>query len=499
MKAKVTLDREFQIGKVDERLFGSFVEHLGRCVYGGIYEPGHPKADEKGFRSDVIELVRELGVSIVRYPGGNFVSQYDWEDGIGPKEKRPRRLDLAWKAVEPNTFGIDEFADWCAAAETEPLVTFNLGTRGIQAARDLVEYCNHPSGSYWSDLRKANGHPDPHGVRTWCLGNEMDGPWQVGHKTAHEYGRLANEVAKAVRAYDDSYELVACGSSNGNMPTFPEWDRVVLEQCYDAVDYISLHVYYGNRDNDTPRFLARSLEMERQIQTVIATCDYVQSSKRGKKRIDLSFDEWNVWFHSNLADREIEPWIVGPPQLQDVYTMEDALVVGCMLNTLIRHADRVKIACLAQLVNVIPLIMTEDGGPAWRQTIFYPFLHASMHGRGTAMRTAVECPRYDAKDFEGVPVLDTSAVMGEDGAVTLFAVNRGAETLEVDVAARGFVEKGARIEHTVLEHGDLKGANTKAAPENVVPADAKPVKADGSRVTVKVPGYSWNVIRIIPV
>ncbi|TFH06418.1 MAG: alpha-N-arabinofuranosidase [Spirochaetales bacterium] len=501
VKAKITLDKEYQIGRIDDRIYGSFVEHLGRCVYGGIYEPDHPSADAKGFRTDVLDLVRELNVPIVRYPGGNFVSQYNWEDGIGPREERPRRLDLAWKAVEPNHVGIDEFVDWTRAAKNEPLMTFNLGTRGIQNARDLVEYCNHPGGSYWSDKRISNGHAAPHKITTWCLGNEMDGPWQVGHKTAHEYGRLADEVAKAVRAYDSTYELVVCGSSNGSMPTFPEWDRTVLEESYDSVDYISLHVYYGNRNDDTPGFLAKSMLMDRQIEAIVATCDYVQARRRGHKRIDLSFDEWNVWFHSNQADKKIEPWIVGPPQLQDVYTMEDALVVGCMLNSLIRHADRVKIACLAQLVNVIAPIMTQDGGDAWRQTIFYPFAQASNNGRGVSLHPVVDTPRYDSSEIEGVPILDTSAVLGDDGAITIFAVNRGETELDVTIDYRGFAGTAraahGTIEHTVLMHSNLKAVNTREAPGTVVPAvgPGNGSPWDGAPVNIAIPAYSWNVIR----
>ena len=405
------LDREFVKAAVDERLFGSFVEHLGRAIYGGVYEPAHPKADEDGFRTDVLDMVRELRVPIVRYPGGNFVSSFDWEDSVGPVEQRPRRLDLAWRAVEPNAVGLNEFARWAKKAGSQLMIALNLGTRGIDAARNLVEYCNHPGGSRWSDLRRSHGAPDPHGFKVWCLGNEMDGPWQVGYKSADDYGKLAAEVAKSLKLFDPGLELVACGSSNTKMPTFPQWEATVLERCYDSVDYISLHNYFKNLDDDLPTFLAESLDMDRFITTVAGTADFVKAKKRSRKTINLSFDEWNVWFHSRDADERVAPWTVGPRLLEDVYTFEDALVVGCCLITLLRHADRVKMACLAQLVNTIAPIMTENGGPAWRQTIYYPFLHASCFGRGVVLESLVHSPCYDNRTFGSVPYLESVATL----------------------------------------------------------------------------------------
>jgi alpha-N-arabinofuranosidase len=383
--ATLTLHPELSIGEIDPRLYGSFIEHLGRAVYGGLYEPDHPSAGPSGFRTDVLNLVRDIGVPIVRYPGGNFVSGYNWEDGIGPRANRPRRLDLAWRSVESNEFGTDDFVEWCRAAGTEPMLAINLGSRGMHAARSIVEYCNHPGGTYWSNLRRRNGYEQPHGIKYWCLGNEMDGPWQIGQKTAEEYGRLAAESAKVMRLVDPTIELVACGSSSSKMPTFAEWEATVLEHTYDFVDYVSLHAYYGNSNNDTPHYLAKSLEMDRYIKSVASICDYVKAKKRGKKNVQLSFDEWNVWFHTRESDREIEPWQEAPPLLEDAYTFEDALMVGAMLITLMKHADRVKIGCQAQLVNVIAPIMTEMGGPAWRQTTFYPYLHAARYGHGIAL------------------------------------------------------------------------------------------------------------------
>src|SRR4029079_17650153 len=253
---KVLLDRDFAIGSTDRRLFGAFVEHLGRCVYDGIYEPGHPTADGKGFRGDVLKLVKELAPTIMRYPGGNFVSGYNWEDGVGPVEKRPRRLDLAWKSTEPNTFGTNEFADWCKLAGIEPMLAVNLGTRGPDEARDLIEYCNHPSGTRLSDLRREHGWEKPHDIKFWCLGNEMDGPWQMGSKTATEYGRIAYEAAKLMRLTDPTIELAACGSSGRTMATYGEWERIVLEHTFDQVEFISLHTYINDYAGDTAALIA---------------------------------------------------------------------------------------------------------------------------------------------------------------------------------------------------------------------------------------------------
>jgi len=497
-KASMIVDKDFIVGEVDKRIYGSFIEHLGRAVYGGIYEADHPEADEQGFRKDVLELVKGLDVPIVRYPGGNFVSGYNWEDGVGPLADRPRRLELAWRTVEPNWIGLNEFMDWCQKANTEAMMAINLGTRGIDDARNLIEYANHPSGSYWSDLRIKHGYKQPHNIKTWCLGNEMDGPWQIGGKTAVEYGRLANESAKVMKWVDPSIELVACGSSAIGMATFPEWEATVLDLAYNNVDYISIHQYYGNRDNDTENFLAQSVSMDSFINTVISTADYVQAKKRSKKKVHLSFDEWNVWYHSNDADRKIEPWSIAPPQLEDIYNHEDALLVGSMLISMLKRADRVKMACIAQLVNVIAPIMTENGGAAWKQTIYYPYMHASIFGRGNVLVPLVKSPKYDTKDFTDVPYLDSVAVHNEEkGEVTVFAVNRHlTDELALDIDLRSF---GACqvLEHIVLEHDDLKAVNTADAPDRVKPhTNGNATAVDGGKIQSSLAKASWNVIRI---
>ena len=498
--ARITLDKDFQISRIDKRIYGSFIEHLGRAVYGGIYQPGHSSADEEGFRKDVIDLVKEIGVPIVRYPGGNFVSNYYWEDGVGPVSERPRRLELAWRSTEPNAVGVNEFAVWAKKAETDVMMAVNLGTRGIEAACNLLEYCNHPSGTKYSDLRISHGVKDPHNIKVWCLGNEMDGPWQTGHKTAWEYGRLADETAKAMKQIDPDLELVVCGSSNTMMPTYPQWEATVLEEAYDAVDYISLHTYYGNRFNDTRNFLAQSKDMDHFIKTVIATCDFVKAKKRAKKDIMLSFDEWNVWFHANAEDDDTmknRPWSVAPHLLEDKYDFEDALLVGLMLITLLKHSDRVRVACLAQLVNVIAPIMTEENGPAWRQTIFYPYLHASKYGRGIALDTALRSSRHDTMDFTDVTDVDSVAVWNDEAEeLTIFAVNRDLEdsiTLESDL--RSF--PGYKLkEHIVLEHDDFFATNSAehqtVLPKTVTDRDEQ----DSGILKSRLAPASWNVIRL---
>ncbi|MDQ3616999.1 MAG: alpha-L-arabinofuranosidase, partial [Actinomycetota bacterium] len=397
--ATITLDPAFRVGPVDRRLFGTFVEHMGRCVYGGIYEPGHPTADTEGFRQDVAELVRELGPSVVRYPGGNFVSGYRWEDGIGEKQDRPRRLDLAWKAIETNAVGVDEFAEWCRQVDLDPILAVNLGTRGAQEAVDLLEYCNHPEGTALSDLRRANGAKEPHDIRVWCLGNELDGPWQVGHKSAEEYGRLAAETARAMRMVDPSIELVACGSSHSQMATFASWEATTLEHCYDLVDYVSLHSYYDPLPTDVATFLASSVDLDRSIAAVVATADHVGARLKSRRKLRLSVDEWNVWQQSRFPGQDALSYGDGPALIEDVYDVADAVVVGSLLITLLRHADRVGIACQAQLVNVIAPILTREGGPAWRQSIFHPFAQATRWARGQVLRVEPVVARYSTERY----------------------------------------------------------------------------------------------------
>ncbi len=501
MKASVVAHRDYVISQIDDRLYGSFLEHLGRAIYTGIYEPEHATADENGMRKDVIDLVKELKVPVVRYPGGNFVSAYNWEDGIGPKKDRPTRLDLAWHTSDSNQVGIHEFADWCDSVGTEMMLAVNLGSRGLDEARNFLEYVNHPGGSKWSDMRIANGRAEPFNTKLWCLGNEMDGPWQIGHKTADEYGRLAHETAKAMRAFDSSLELIVCGSSNAHMPTYPEWEATVLEHTYNEVDYISLHMYFENRAGDTANYLAQSVELDNYIVTVASVIDYVKAKKRSKKQVYISFDEWNVWYHSKEKDKALlagnHGWPHAPALLEDIYNFEDVLQVGLILNTFIRRSDVVRIACIAQLVNVIAPIMTAPNGAAWRQSIFYPYYFASVFGRGTALNLAVNSPTYDAPVAEKVPFVDVAGVHDADGrTVTFFAVNRHlTDNITTEFSLAGF-ESAEILDHQVMTHADLRAVNTADKPDNVVPRKGDGASVKGDVVSVVLPPLSYQVIRL---
>ena len=497
LKATLILDRDFEIAQVDERLFGSFVEQLGRSVYGGIYDPGNPKSDRDGFRCDVMEMVKKINVPIIRYPGGNFVSGFNWEDAIGPRDQRPKRLDLAWSTTETNEFGLHEFFEWAKQVGSRVMYAVNLGTRGVDDARNVVEYANHKGGSYWSDLRRQNGIEEPLGIKLWCLGNEMDGPWQIGQKTAYEYGRLANESAKVMKLVDPSIEVVACGSSAYDMPTFGSWEMEMLEQCYDNVDYVSLHRYYANDTKDTPSFLAKAVDMEAFIKTVVSLCDAAGGRRHSKKKLNLSFDEWNVWYHSNEQDKKVQAencWGSRLHLLEDVYNFEDALLIGSLLITLLRNSDRVRIACLAQLVNVIAPIMTSPTG-CWAQTIYWPFLHASQYGRGVALKPVIHSPLYHSAEFDDVPVLDAAAVLNDRGGVTVFAVNRSLEDdLQLTCDLRAF--EGLNLtEHIVLHHDDMKAVNTELHPDIVTPVIRNEYAVDKGRFEIPIPALSWNVLR----
>jgi alpha-N-arabinofuranosidase len=494
----VTIEPDAHRGEIDSRLFGSFVEHMGRCVYTGIYEPGHPSADEDGFRVDVADLVRELGVTVLRYPGGNFVSGYRWQDGIGPKDQRPRRLDLAWRSIETNQVGTDDFLRWTARLGVEPMLAVNLGTAGILDAANLVEYCNIAGGTHWSDLRRANGSPDPYGVKLWCLGNEMDGPWQTGHMSADEYGKLALQAANAMRLVDPSIELVACGSSNHRMRTFGYWESTVLEHTFDAVDYVSMHAYYQEHGDDRASFLASGAAMDMFIDDVIATVDAVAARKHSRKRLRISFDEWNVWYQSRFAGVEATDIDVSGPRIEDVYGTVDAVVVGDLLISLINHADRVGVGCLAQLVNVIAPIMTEPGGSAWRQAIFYPLAETIRRARGRRSLVArVDAGELQTKAHGDVPLLAAAASHDPaSGAVSVFLTNRDEHPMEVEVRHQGFVGwDDARAETVIADdRGALRGGDA-AATARPAAAQQAPKTVDDV-TTITLPPRSWTVLTV---
>ncbi len=490
MKATIFAKKNDIISDIDRRIYGSFIEHLGRAVYNGIYEPCHESADDMGFRGDVLELVKGLDVSVVRYPGGNFVSGYNWEDGIGDKSKRPRKLDLAWLSVETNEVGIDEFQEWAKRANTDIMMAVNLGTRGADEARNCIEYCNGKTDTYYANLRRQNGFDEPFGIKLWCLGNEMDGDWQICHKTAEEYGRVATETAKVLKWVDPSIELVACGSSDPNMPTFGDWERTVLDHTYDYVDYLSLHCYYGNKDNNSENFLARVEDMDRFIKTTASICDEVKSKKNSDKTINLSFDEWNVWYRTKDEEKTMERWQIAPHLLEEKYNFEDALLVGGMLMALQNNSDRVKIACLAQLVNVIAPIMTEKGGKAWKQTIFYPYMYASLYGNGSALKATIQSDSYKSREGWDIPYLYSSIIENKErGEVVVFALNRSLdEDMELDISLDGF-ENYTLTQHIELYSDDLSSTNSKEA-EQVRPANREIYHT----YPVILKKHSWNML-----
>lgn len=499
-KAKLIVDKDFRIGEVDKRIYGSFIEHLGRAVYTGIYQPDHPTADEMGFRKDVIGLVKELNVPIVRYPGGNYVSNFYWEDSVGPREQRKPRLDLAWRTYEPNLIGINEFSKWAKKADTSVMMAVNLGTRGTSDALNLLEYCNLDTESYYADLRRKHGDKDPYNIKVWCMGNEMDGPWQTGHKDAKEYGHLAAETSKAMKAMDRSIETVVCGSSNVDMPTFGSWEAGVLGEAYDYVDYISLHQYWNNRADDTADFFAVTDDLENFIHSVIAACDYVKAVRHSHKNINLSFDEWNVWYHStdqDNEDMENKPWRSHPHLLEDIYNYEDAIVDALALIKFLQHADRIKIACLAQLVNVIAPIMSEENGPAWKQTIFYPFYLVSKYGRGTALEPVMTVDDHPTSRHDHVTDVEAVSIYNEEKEqLTIFAVNRNTEeNVEFEADIRGF--GGYTLsDFEVLEGTDMKAVNS-AKEEKVKPVRREDAKLDGGilRTVLKPASFAAIVLK----
>ena len=485
---------------LDRNVFGSFLEHLGRAIYEGIYEPGSPLSDSNGYRKDVLEEIRKLNVPIVRYPGGNFVSGYNWLDGVGPAKERPRVLDKAWNALNNNQFGTNEFLAWCKAAGTEPLLAVNLGTGTPEEAAALVEYCNVEKGTRWSDLRRKHGVAEPHRVQHWCLGNEMDGPWQIGHMPAAEYGLKAADAGRQMRYVDRELTLVACGSSGPGMNTYLEWDRTVLEQCYPYVDAISLHRYFSNEGaetgGDSSKFLALNLSMERQIAEVASVCDFVRGRLKSPKKLWLSFDEWNVWYRARSGAAVNGNRQEAPHLLEEVYNLEDALLVGGCINTLLRSADRVRIGCLAQLVNVIAPLMTNANGLV-RQTILYPYSWALRYGRGEVLDLAVQNgAAYEVSATEKVPYLDIAGTLqAEDGVVSLFVLNRDlVKPRQLDLNWEG---KPATklVTSLVLTGTDLKASNDFAAPNRVVPKETEKPVVSGGHTMIEVPPRSYSVFQ----
>jgi len=478
----ITLHTGYRIGTVDPRIFGGFLEHLGRAVYEGVYDPQSAQADADGFRTDVLAALRRLKMTAMRYPGGNFASGYHWMDGIGPREQRPTIRELAWQSLEPNHFGTDEYIKLCRKMDWTPMITVNLGTGTPEEARNWVEYCNCPAGTKYADMRVANGHPEPYAVRLWCLGNEMDGPWQLGHVPAADYAIRAQQAAKMMKDVDKSIEVVACGSCTVGLPTYMEWDRQVLEYLGDVNDYISLHRYVGNRNNDTLDYLAVTNAIDRQIEEMDAACRYVQAKLRSKKRSYLCFDEWNVWYKNHEADGVGK---FAPHLIEEIYNLEDALVVAGFLHSFIRHADVVKIANLAQIVNVIAPLLTQ-GDQLLIQPTFYPFEMFAQRGKGDALRVAASGPTYVGQTYGAATYVDSSAIIDGD-ALQIFLTNRS----QTEDAPVRVVLADRSIESLqsgqVLTGTDAKAANSYEEPYKVAPHALTRIRIAGGAATFVLP------------
>lgn len=482
MKARIKIDTDRTRGEIDRNLYGNFTEHLGRCIYGGLYEPGSKTADEEGFRRDVLDAVKDLNVSVVRYPGGNFVSGYHWEDGIGPKDKRPKRKDLAWGDVETNQFGTDEFLRWSKKAGVEPYMCVNMGTGSLDEARNWVEYCNAPQGLYYSDLRAKNGHPEPYKVKYWGLGNEMDGPWQMGHKNAEDYSKYALEAAKLMKWSDDSISLIASGSSNYN-DKWVDWNRTVLTTLRDHIDYISLHHYSGNGEKDHKAFMAITTRVDEIITITEGLIREIRSRYKMKKPIYIAFDEYNVWYRAWTEQK-----------LEERYNMQDALVVAMYLNTFLRHAESVKMANMAQLVNVIaPMMVTGD--QLWKQPIYYPLQLFAQHCHGESVDALVQCDTYDAGAYQKVPYLDVSAVHNkEKKELVLNVVNRHEQQAIETTLLNQSGQLSGTMQVTEVNSASLTDENN-AAVQRVKPVQ-KEIKGGGNQFTYTFPPHSYTQIRL---
>ena len=426
------------------------------------------------------------------------MSGCNWEDGVGPKDERPRRLDLAWLSTETNAFGTNEFIEWCKLANTEPMLGVNLGTRGPHEAREYIEYCNHKGGTRLSDRRASHGYKEPHAVKFWCLGNEMDGPWQICGKTAAEYGRVAAEAGKVMKWVDPTIDVSSCGSSARSMPTFGTWEYEVLDHTLDITDFVSLHMYYENPHNDVQEFLANVEIMDRFIKETVAVCDAVAAKRKSLKRVMLCFDEWNVWYKARSAEHMARPgWPVAPRLIEEVYDLQDALMVGGALITLLNNADRVKVACQAQLVNVIGTIFTEPGGASWRQTIFHPFKIVAKHAHGSVLQAKVQCQQRETKTAGTIDDIVATAVHDTvQRKVVFFILNREPTgPTEVSIDLRGF-PPAIGCHALEISGADLLATNTAQTQDNVSPKEHNEFSLKADRIVATLRPLSWNMLSV---
>ena len=487
MRARIKVDTERVIGDIDPMLYGNFIEHLGRCIYGGVFEEGSPLADSNGYRKDVLKAAKDLNIGILRWPGGNFSSNYHWTDGIGPRNQRPARLEMAWGTVESNRFGTHEFLDYAETLGTQPYICANLGTGTWLEAQQWVEYCNSSEDTAMTRLRKQNGRRDPWKVKYWGLGNEMDGPWQMGHRSADDYGKFALEAAKLMKWTDPNIKLIAAGSSNyGPTADWTGWNRTVLSYLKRHADYLSLHMYVGNRDNNFPEFMACSVELNDRIKTAEGTIREALSGEPRNHPIYIAWDEWNVWYRAR-GDKER-----GRRILEERYNLEDALVVATFLNTFVNNAHIVKIANLAQLVNVIAPIFTNENG-LFLQTIYYPLQQFANNAKGKALELFVDCPTYESRRLGPVSYLDASAAHDGDTLV-LNVVNRHqTESIpaEIDAEDKQFSGEASVVE---LNGPDIKAENSFEAVK-VKPA-TRSIGASGRKLAYTFPPHSYTMLKV---
>jgi alpha-L-arabinofuranosidase len=488
-QARIKIDPERTIGEVHPHVFGNFAEHLGRCIYGGMFEEGSPLADANGFRKDVLDAARQLGVTILRWPGGNFVSGYNWKDGIGPRSERPVRPEHAWGALESNRFGTDEFLRYCEVGGFEPYICINAGLGSINEAREWVEYCNEGRDTYWARQRRKNGREKPWGVKYWGLGNEIDGPWQLGHKDVTDYSKFALEAAKAMKRTDGSISLIASGSSHFG----GDWvggNRVTLETLRNEIDYISLHTYIGNRENNFERFLAAQADIDERIEVCAGQIRAVRARMQNPRPIHIAFDEWNVWYRAR-GGSEHE---TGRTALEEQYNYEDALAMGMFLNSFIRHADVVKMANLAQLVNVIAPIFTNKQG-LFLQTIYFPLAEYAKQKGHMALDALVESPTYDAGRRRGLKYLDTSVTYNTQSKTVFINVLNRSEKRDIEAAVELVDAKAAGpVEVWELNHNDLKAQHTFGDDRKVRPATRTVQASAGWKYTF--PKHSLTILKM---
>ncbi len=489
-QATVHLHTEHRIAPVDDRIFGGFLEHLGRAVYEGVYDPGNPLSDERGFRLDVIEALQPLRMPVVRYPGGNFVSAYEWRHGVGPRADRPRRPDFAWRSIETNQFGTDEFMAWCEAIGTAPMLAVNLGTGTPAEAAALVEYCNLPAGTRDADLRGAHGHAAPYGVELWCLGNEMDGPWQAGHVPAQTYAERALVASSLMKGLDPAIKTIACGTSARALPTYLEWDRIVLEHCWDSIDFLSVHRYSANRHDDTRSFLAEGVVVDEILDDYRGLLSYVRARKRSRRDVKLCFDEWNVWYRETSSDGG---WQEAPHLLEEHYDLEDALVCAQYLNAFVRNADVVSIACIAQIVNVIAPVLTRPEG-LLVQTIYWPFKVLRDAISGDALRVSVRAPELSTRRGD-VPVIDVAATYDEERRMAAASlVNRDPDrSVAVTVALAG---PPFTVADALTISGEPKARNEWDAPDTIRPVPIDVQRDERAAFHVTLPPASHAVLSL---